>query len=132
MRDLKHIDAALEMTYQLLKKGKRAIYYRDLFQKVLGEQAIPAHSMARAMAELHTEVNMDGRFAYQGQGKWGLTEWIPPQRSARVVDEKVSALPAEEVQIRKDRLREIQQTDDRAEVYGDNFADENEVALVEY
>ena len=130
MGDLKHIDAVLDTTYELLKKGKKELYFRDMLKTALGDQGIPAYSMAQAMVELHTEVNMDNRFAYRGKGNWGLAEWILPPRSVRAVEEKISVLPGEEVQVRKDRLREIQQPDDRAEGYSDDYADENEVALV--
>ena len=123
MGETNHITSALDMAYQLLKEGKQELYFRDMLKTVLSAQGIPAHSMTQAMAELHTQVNMDSRFAYRGQGKWGLTEWIPPQRTVRVSEEKSSALPDEEVQIRRAKLQEVQQPEDTIVSYADENDD---------
>ena len=32
-----------------------------------------------AISEIYTMMNMDSRFHYEGESKWGLTEWVPPE-----------------------------------------------------
>ena len=39
----------------------------------------PVQSLAMAISEIYTMMNMDSRFHYEGESKWGLTEWVPPE-----------------------------------------------------
>jgi len=68
--------------------------------------------MKQAMAELHTQINMDSRFTFKGKGYWGLTEWAPVQRTTGRSDEPSAAVLDETVEIRRTKLQEIQQPDD--------------------
>ena len=101
-----------DLAYRLLKERKTDIYFRDLLNEVLAEKKVPPYLLTQAMAELHTQINMDSRFTFKGKGYWGLTEWVPVQRTAGRPEESVSAVLDETVEIRRTKLQEIQQPDE--------------------
>lgn len=67
-----------DVAYYLLSQAGSAKYYKDLVLEVIKKKHKPVQSMAAAISEVYTLINMDGRFHYEGEGKWGLTEWNPP------------------------------------------------------
>ena len=110
-----------DLAYRILKERKTDIYFRDLLTEVLTAKAVPSYLMKQAMAELHTQVNMDSRFTFKGKGFWGLTEWAPIPRVAGRSEESATAVVDETVEIRRTKLKEIQQPDDvETGLAGDN------------
>ena len=101
-----------DIAYRILKERKTDIYFRDLLTAVLAEKNVPPYMMTPAMAELHTQINMDSRFAFKGKGFWGLTEWIPVTRTTGRSDEPSSAVLEEVVEFRRNKLQEVQQPDE--------------------
>ena len=101
-----------DIAYRILKESKKDIYFRDLLTAVLAEKKVPSYLMTPAMAELHTQINMDSRFAFKGKGFWGLTEWIPVTRTTGRSDEPSSAVLEEVVEFRRNKLQEVQQPDE--------------------
>ena len=101
-----------DIAYRILKESKNDIYFRDLLTAVLAEKKVPSYLMTPAMAELHTQINMDSRFAFKGKGFWGLTEWIPVTRTTGRSDEPYSAVLEEVVEFRRNKLQEVQQPDE--------------------
>jgi len=102
---------AIDLAYRVLKERKSDIYFRDLLTEVLTAKAVPSYLMKQAMAELHTQVNMDSRFTFKGKGFWGLTEWAPLPRTAGRTEDSSTVLD-ETVEIRRTKLQEIQQPDE--------------------
>jgi len=103
---------AIDLAYRVLKERKSDIYFRDLLTEVLTAKAVPSYLMKQAMAELHTQVNMDSRFTFKGKGFWGLTEWAPLPRTAGRTEDSSAAVLDETVEIRRTKLQEIQQPDE--------------------
>ena len=101
-----------DIAYRIVKENKTDIYFRDLLTAVLAEKKVPSYMMTPAMAELHTQINMDSRFAFKGKGLWGLTEWIPITRTTGRSDDSSSAVLEEVVEIRRTKLQEVQQPDE--------------------
>ena len=64
--------------YTLTQKGE-PMYYKDLVMEVIEKKQKPVQSLAGAIAEVYTLINMDSRFHYEGKSMWGLTEWNPPE-----------------------------------------------------
>lgn len=114
--------SALEIAYQILKEKKAEQYFRDWLKEALAKKNTPDYLMTQSMAELHTQINMDSRFEYKGQGKWGLTEWAPPAKSTKTAEERSASVIDEEVQLRRAKLEEVQQPDD----VETTFQEENE------
>lgn len=104
--------AGIDLAYQILKQRKTDIYFRDLLTEVLAAKKVAPYLMTQAMAELHTQVNMDSRFSFKGKGFWGLTEWIPLARTSGRSDDVSSGVLEEVVEIRRTKLQEVQQPDE--------------------
>ncbi|WP_346353677.1 DNA-directed RNA polymerase subunit delta [Azotosporobacter soli] len=77
----------VEVAYQVLRSRGYAMYFRDLIGSVLTQTGQRASSQAHAMAEVHTQINMDSRFIHMGKGMWGLAEWTPQQMNARMAED---------------------------------------------
>ena len=98
----------VDVAYQILAAKGSPLYFRDLIDQVLASKGRPVHSLPHAMAEVHTQINMDRRFVHMGKGTWGLSEWLP-QRGGKAAEE-TAATVSPEVNMRRERLlAEIQQ-----------------------
>lgn len=66
----------VDLAYQILtENGKdNYIYYRNLIAKIL-EMKNKVTDESAVISEVYTMINMDSRFQYYGDGKWGLAEW---------------------------------------------------------
>jgi DNA-directed RNA polymerase subunit delta len=104
--------SGIELAYRVLKERKTDIYFRELLTEVLTVKNVPSYLMKQAMAELHTQVNMDSRFTFKGKGYWGLTEWAPIQRTTGRSEDSSAAVVDETVEFRRNKLQEIQQPDE--------------------
>lgn len=98
----------VDMAYQVLVDNRTPLYFRELITKVLENKGKPIHSLAHAMAEVHTQINMDSRFVHLGKGMWGLAEWLP-QRGYRASEEAAATVVSDTNMRREKLLAEIQQ-----------------------
>lgn len=107
MHDKTYQQTEVDLAYKILLDAGKAMYFRDLIGKVLESKGDPIHSPAYAMAEIHTQINMDSRFIHMGKSTWGLSEWVP-QRGNRYADD--AGTPSTETKMRREKLlEEIQQ-----------------------
>jgi len=77
MGELTNINPKLsevEITYQILKSEGQGVNFRELMNQVCAIKGI-APDNHQLMAAVHTQINLDNRFVFLGQGKWGLKEW---------------------------------------------------------
>ncbi len=93
----------VDIAYRILAdNNEQPIYYKDLIMEVIEKKRKSIQSMAVAISEIYTMINMDGRFQHRGDGRWGLTEWNPPEtkRSSRGSSKssKSAASKAEDIQ----------------------------------
>ena len=71
-----------DIAYRILADLGEPLYYKTLITNVIDKKKKSVQSMAVAISEIYTMINMDGRFQYRGdkgEGQWGLTEWTPPE-----------------------------------------------------
>jgi DNA-directed RNA polymerase subunit delta len=76
MEEIKEIDAKLpevDVAYQILKHVGEGKNLRELIHEVFGIKGISVDP--QKMAAVHTEITLDSRFNFLGQGNWGLKEW---------------------------------------------------------
>ena len=75
----------VDLAYQILNESGKdnPIYYKDLILDILKKKNKPIQSEAAAISEVYTMINMDSRFQYVSDGKWGLAEWNPPEVKKR-------------------------------------------------
>lgn len=85
----------VDIAYRILADLGEPLYYKELITKVIEKKRKTVQSMAVAISEIYTMINMDGRFQYRGdrgEGLWGLTEWTPPEvKRTRSVSQAASA-----------------------------------------
>ena len=88
----------VELAYRILNdSGKdNPIYYKDLILEILDKKKKSVQNEAAAISEVYTMINMDSRFQHVGDGKWGLTEWNPPEIKRTRGGRKAAARPATE------------------------------------
>lgn len=101
----------VELAYQILSRSGQVMYFRDLIKQVLDIKGKRIHSLAHAMAEVHTQINMDSRFVHMGKGMWGLAEWScnHDSRSAAAAMEEAAAASEQNNSRRSKLFEEIQQ-----------------------
>lgn len=99
----------VELAYKILQKIGKAMYFRDLITEVLEMKGQRIHSLAHAIAEVHTQINMDSRFVHMGKGMWGIVEWSPQQLSGRSASEKDESVKSTSTVRRQKLFEEIQQ-----------------------
>lgn len=99
----------VELAYKILQKIGKAMYFRELITEVLEMKGRRIHSLAHAIAEVHTQINMDSRFVHMGKGMWGLVEWSPQQLSGRSAADKDETVKTTSTVRRQKLFEEIQQ-----------------------
>ncbi|MNJ50846.1 putative DNA-directed RNA polymerase subunit delta [compost metagenome] len=71
----------VDLAFLVLKAANTPYYYRDLMKEVAKLRGMSEEQSREAIAELYTEINIDGRFACVGANLWGLKRWYPIERS---------------------------------------------------
>jgi DNA-directed RNA polymerase subunit delta len=64
-----------------LKAANTPYYYRDLMNEVAKLRGMSDEDINDVIAQLYTEINIDGRFACVGTNLWGLKRWYPVDKS---------------------------------------------------
>lgn len=101
----------VDLAFLVLKSANTPFYYRDLMVEVAKLRGMTDQESNDTIAQLYTEINIDGRFACVGTNLWGLKRWYPLERS----DDPVGNTK---------RVRIINDEDDDLE--DDDFAEEEE------
>ncbi len=71
----------VDLAFMILKAANTPYYYRDLMNEVAQLRGMTEDQIIEAIAQLYTEINIDGRFACVGTNLWGLKRWYPIERS---------------------------------------------------
>jgi DNA-directed RNA polymerase subunit delta len=71
----------VDLAYELLKSANTPFYYRDLMIEIAKMRGLSEGQVTDVIAQLYTEINIDGRFACVGSNVWGLKRWYPVERS---------------------------------------------------
>lgn len=71
----------VDLAFLILKAANTPFYYRDLMAEVAKLRGMSEEEINDTIAQLYTEINIDGRFACVGTNLWGLKRWYPLERS---------------------------------------------------
>ncbi|WP_136607624.1 DNA-directed RNA polymerase subunit delta [Paenibacillus dokdonensis] len=71
----------VDLAFAVLKAANTPFYYLDLMKEVAKLRGLTEEEMKDTVAQLYTEINIDGRFACVGTNLWGLKRWYPVDRS---------------------------------------------------
>ena len=102
--------AEMDIAHHILTQKKMPMHYKELITEVIETKHKPVQSLAMAISEIYTMMNMDSRFHYEGESKWGLTEWVPPEvkRSSSRASSGTSKTAITKEAARKKKLESIQ------------------------
>lgn len=88
MKDYRAVDldqlSEIDLAYQLLQEKGEPTHYRDLIEQVLNVKAITPSNWGQVVSSIYTQINLDPRFSYVGDGRWGLKSWLPTKNTRRV------------------------------------------------
>jgi DNA-directed RNA polymerase subunit delta len=71
----------VDLAFELLKSVNTPFYYRDLMTEIAKIKGLSDKDVMNVIAQLYTEINIDGRFACVGSNLWGLKRWYPVEKS---------------------------------------------------
>lgn len=71
----------VDIAFHVLKATNSSLYYRDLMQEVAKIKGYTEEEISEVIAQLYTEINIDGRFACVGNNVWGLKRWYAFDKS---------------------------------------------------
>ncbi|MNI38488.1 DNA-directed RNA polymerase subunit delta [compost metagenome] len=75
----------VDLAFVLLKAANTPFYYRDLMTEIAKIKGLSEQDVMQVIAQLYTEINIDGRFACVGTNLWGLKRWYPVEKSEDAV-----------------------------------------------
>lgn len=75
----------VDIAFAVLKAVNTPFYYRDLMAEVAKIKGLTEEQTMDVIAQLYTEINIDGRFACVGTNLWGLKRWYPVEKSEDAV-----------------------------------------------
>lgn len=71
----------VDLAFEVLKSANTPFYYRDLMAEIAKIKGLSDKDVMNVIAQLYTEINIDGRFACVGSNLWGLKRWYPVEKS---------------------------------------------------
>ncbi|AJY74998.1 DNA-directed RNA polymerase subunit delta [Paenibacillus beijingensis] len=71
----------VDLAFEVLKSANTPYYYRDLMKEIAKYRGLSEAEINDVIAQVYTEINIDGRFACVGSNMWGLKRWYPVERS---------------------------------------------------
>lgn len=71
----------VDLAFEILKSTNSPMYYRDLIMEVARIRGLSEDQINEVIAQIYTEINIDGRFACVGANVWGLKRWYPVDKS---------------------------------------------------
>ncbi|WP_308637274.1 DNA-directed RNA polymerase subunit delta [Paenibacillus silvisoli] len=71
----------VDLAFELLKAANTPFYYRDLMMEIAKVRGLSQEQINDVIAQVYTEINIDGRFACVGSNMWGLKRWYPVERN---------------------------------------------------
>ncbi|RXZ80003.1 DNA-directed RNA polymerase subunit delta [Paenibacillaceae bacterium] len=71
----------VDLAFEVLKTANTPYYYRDLMFEIARIRGLSEDAINQVIAQVYTEINIDGRFACVGSNMWGLKRWYPVEKS---------------------------------------------------
>lgn len=65
----------VDLVYELLTEKGEPMLFRDLMKGVAEKKAFTEEEIDHYLAQLYTDLNIDGRFVCVGRSTWGLRAW---------------------------------------------------------
>jgi DNA-directed RNA polymerase delta subunit len=120
------IVSGADMAYAILKREGRPVHYSEIMKEIVGDGISDPAARAREMARIYTEINLDHRLCYTGNGLWSLKDRAAKTTTARVSPARAIIKPR-----RDNRLRREEPDDTEDELQVEPEEDEEEEDLEE-
>lgn len=72
----------VDITYKLLEDKGEPMIFMDIMKEVAKRKGLTQSQADELLAQLFTEINIDGRFVCVGRNLWGLKHWFPVEQSS--------------------------------------------------
>lgn len=72
----------VDIAYDLLKNKGEAMMFTEIMKQVAQQKGFSQSETEKLIAQLFTEINIDGRFVCVGRNLWGLKHWFPVEQSS--------------------------------------------------
>jgi DNA-directed RNA polymerase subunit delta len=69
--------ALVDIAYEILRETNRPYNFRELMDELAALRGLSEEQKMAMIAQVYTEVNIDGRFVCLGDNTWGLKRWYP-------------------------------------------------------
>lgn len=73
--------AMVDFAFHILQEKGEPMLYREIMQKIAKLKGFSEEDVNRLIAQLYTEINIDGRFICVGKSLWGLKRWYPTEQA---------------------------------------------------
>ncbi|WP_232697927.1 DNA-directed RNA polymerase subunit delta [Brevibacillus daliensis] len=71
--------AMVDIAFEILKEKNRPYNFRELMDEIAKLRNLKEDQLMAIIAQVYTEVNIDGRFVCIGENTWGLKRWYPTE-----------------------------------------------------
>lgn len=72
----------VDIAYDLLKNKGESMIFTEIMKQVAQQKGLSQSQVEKMIAQLYTEINIDGRFVCVGRNLWGLKHWFPLEQSS--------------------------------------------------
>lgn len=118
----------IEIAFKLLKEAKKPIEFKEMFAQISKAKELTKEQQLERIANLYTDLNVDGRFINVGENQWGLKKWYPIER----IEEELSAKPSKKRATKtKDADEELDLELEDEELEDEEFEEDEELEEVE-
>ncbi|MGG1658686.1 DNA-directed RNA polymerase subunit delta [Brevibacillus sp. NRS-1366] len=69
--------ALVDIAYEILRETNRTYNFRELMDELVALRKMTNEQLMAIIAQVYTEINIDGRFVCLGDNVWGLKRWYP-------------------------------------------------------
>ncbi|WNC14565.1 DNA-directed RNA polymerase subunit delta [Brevibacillus brevis] len=69
--------ALVDIAYEILRETNRTYNFRELMDELATIRQMSKEDLMAIIAQVYTEINIDGRFVCLGDNVWGLKRWYP-------------------------------------------------------
>ncbi|MCK0470012.1 DNA-directed RNA polymerase subunit delta [Halalkalibacter sp. APA_J-10(15)] len=104
----------VEIAYGIMKKGRKPYDYYDLMDEVAKVKGMNEEQVAERIANLYTDLNIDGRFHSLGDNTWGLKSWYALEQAEEEITTPVKP---------KKKSKATADLDDDFDDYEDEYED---------
>ncbi|MGG0756154.1 DNA-directed RNA polymerase subunit delta [Brevibacillus laterosporus] len=131
--------AMVDIAYEILRETNRPYNFRELMNEIAILRKLTEEQLMAVIAQVYTEVNIDGRFVCIGENTWGLKRWyateaVEESQEGGVKKKKAAVIDDfEDFDMEDDDVAEVFEVEDDISLFeeeeeeDEDFVDEEEV-----